>query len=804
MIDLLEGIRVLEFAEGIAGAYCGRLMADLGADVIRVESPNGDALRERGPFAPGDMNRAAGGFHVYLNRGKRAITLDPRAPKDRDTFLQIVRTVDVLVESRVRGDTPRWSGCGAHELLAQQPRLVVVSLSPFGVSGPRASWTGNDMVAFHCSGFAFGFPSVAVPSLELPPLNAPGHGGDFLLGEFAATAAMHGLLVGHARGIGTHLDLSAQEALAAEHYHYFNLPHVSGGQLSERIVSETPGNATISSLPCADGWIALSAREEHQWQGWLELMGKPDWASDPRFATHAERQRHWSALYPFMARWTRSQRREDIVRTAEALRVPCFPIGTAPDLLASEQLASRGFFEKVQPGTCQQQVTVPGRPYQVDGSPAEAPPVRAPLPNEHAKAIRRELAELLKSAPADVRSVSAPAGSHELALRPLAGLRVLDFSWVMAGPICTKYLAALGADVIKIETRTRADLSKRDLRWEQVNPGKRSLTLDMKQPDARDIARRLIQHTDIVVENFSAGVMEKFGLGFDALRAARPAIIMASSSVFGRTGPEKNRVGYGTLIQSLTGWAGMSAYPGRAPDAAGCPWTDPLVGILETFLVLAALWKQRRTGDGTYLDISMVETTIAALAEPILLYSMRHELAMPRGNRDPMRAPQGAYRAAGADAWIAISVATDAQWRALCEAINRPDLGTDADLATLQGRIARHDDIDQAIAAWTRDRAACATAETLQRAGISAAPTMNPGAALTDAHLQAREFYGAVPGLDHQPRWASRVPWLVDGQRPAQLGAPPTLGADTHDVLKNVLGLANEEIERLAQDRILQ
>ena len=803
MTDLLKGIRALEFTQGIAGAYCGRLMADLGADVIRVETPEGDALRERGPFPPGDAQRAAGGFHAYLNRGKRAITLEPGSSNDRDAFLDIVRTVDVLVETRVRGDTPR-SGFAASELLAQQPRLVVVSLSPFGISGPRAGWTGNDMVAFHCSGFAFGFPSVAVPSLELPPLNAPGHGGDFLLGEFAATATMHGLLVAHARGVGTHVDLSAQEALAAEHYHYFNLPHVSGVQLSERIVSDTPGNATISSLPCADGWIALSPREEHQWQGWLQVMGMPCWATDPRFATHAERQRHWSALHPLMAGWTRSQRRMDIVRAAEALRVPCFPFGTAPDLLASGQLASRTFFHAVDAGRGPQQLTVPARPYQVDGSPSAAPPVRAPLPNEHAAAIRREVDELLKGEPAEVRGASVPAGSAELALRPLAGVRVLDFSWVMAGPICTKYLAALGADVIKIETRTRADLSKRDLRWEQVNPGKRSLTLDMKQPAARDIARHLVQHTDIVVENFSAGVMEKFGLGFEELRATRPGIVLASSSVFGRTGPEKDRVGYGTLIQCLTGWAGMSAYPGRAPDAAGCPWTDPLVGVLETFLVLAAVWKQRRTGQGTCLDISMVETTIAALAEPILVYSMRQELAMPRGNRDPVRAPQGAYPAAGTDAWVAISVATDAQWRALCEAMGRPDLGGDVGLATLQGRTDRHDEIDEAIASWTRDRPACVVAETLQRAGISAAPTMNPGAALTDPHLQARAFYGAVPGLDHRPRWASRVPWRLDGQRPAQLGAPPNLGADTHDILKNVLGLADEEIERLAQDRILQ
>jgi crotonobetainyl-CoA:carnitine CoA-transferase CaiB-like acyl-CoA transferase len=563
--------------------------------------------------------------------------------------------------------------------------------------------------------------------------------------------------------------VSLQEAIAALNQSQFNAMERTGEV--RRQATASASNPTVSLLPASDGWVAISPREEHQWARWLTVMGDPAWGQEPRFATRRSRAEHWPALHALLAEWSVKRPRLEIFEAAQAARVACYPLGAPTDLFASPQLAAREFFQE-EPGL--PGLRVPGRPYRIETREGadRVPPKRPSIP------------------------VAGP-------VKPLAGVRIVDFSWVLTGPICTKFLAALGAEVIKIESRARPDLSQRDTSWEELNPSKKSITLNLTEEPARDLARRLIAVSDVVVENFSAGVMDRLGLGYQRLSEVNPSLIMASSSALGRTGPERERVAYGTLIQCFTGWAALSAHPGFPPRSAAGIWTDPLTAALETFLLMAAVWRQRATGQGCFFDISMAEATIAALPEPILAWSLNQELVEPRGNRDPLVAPQGAYPARGDDRWLAVSVQSDAAWLALCDRIGRPDLGADSGLRDAAGRRARHDEVDRAMAAWSRTLAPDAAAAMLQARGIAATPTLTPADVLTDRHLAARGFASHVDSLAGGRRATLGFPWLVDGARPADFRRPPDLGQHNREILLDLLGLDPVEYQQLIDAQII-
>jgi crotonobetainyl-CoA:carnitine CoA-transferase CaiB-like acyl-CoA transferase len=835
----LVGVRVLELAGGIAGPYGGKLLSDLGADVIKAEPPTGDPSRQRGPFRDGVPDPEASGFYLYLNAGKRGITLDLKREAGRAALLDLVGEVDVLLASFLPGELARL-GIGVEALQARNPKLAIVSATPFGEWGPHAGWTGNDMIAFHSSGFAFGFPSREIESPDLPPLNAPSHAASFVAGEQVAGAAVHGLLIAQRDGVGSHLEISQQEAAAAvnqsQHSALEREIGVSGGIDGsaggvQRHVVTASANSTVSFLPCKDGWVVISPREEHQWLRWLEVMGNPEWGTDPRFVDRASRQKHWLELHPLICEWSRQQAKLDIFEAAQSRKVACYPLGTATDMLQLPQYEHRGFFVEQEHPTLGK-LTFPGVSYTMPDV-ARPQPSLAPRLGEHNQEIyggqlgydaARIAAATGKDPlpsppPARGREQAAePGATRRLALsapergqggevspaKPLAGVRIVDFSWVMAGPICTKYLAAMGAEVIKIESRARPDLSHRNASWEEFNPSKRSITLNLKEDRARELVRDLVKMSDIVIENFSTGVMERLGLGYPALREINPRIVMASASGFGRTGPQRDLVAYGTLLQCFTGWAALSAYPGHDPSSSGGTWTDPLTACMEAFLLLSAIWRQRRTGVGCFYDLSMSETMIATLPEPILEWCVNRTVLEARGNRDPLVAPQGAYPAAGEDRWLALSVLDDAAWPRLCEVIGRPDLASDPELATVAGRRARHDELDAAISTWTRGQDPFEAAKLLQAAGVAATPTLTARDVIVDEHLAARSFVSQVELHDGSGiRNTLGAPWMVDGERPDGFRRAPRVGEDNEYVFKSLLGLSEQAYDELVREQVI-
>src|SRR6516165_4610733 len=672
-MSLLPGFRVVEIGEGLAAAVCGRLFADIGADVACIDPDNSTPLAD------------------YLNHGKRIIAGDPaEALSAADLIVCESRPQDLII----RG----YNTVGLRRLNA---KAVLVFISPFGQTGPQANDPATDLTLFFASGMAR-LLTGQVDDLAEPPMRPVGEQSAFISGLTAACAGMH---AGLSAKPGAVIDVSIQEALAVMAATELARAGLGRKIWSRRRLSDGNG-ATVTILPASDGYAAISPREDRQWAWWLEVMGSPDWAADRRFATKPDRVANWDALHALMSDWSRRHGKQSIADRAQAAHVPSFPLREPAEQLTSPQLAHRGFW----------------RPVAIDGRP-----VRAPGP------------PFGLAVTAGGQKGHRPAGPM-----PLSGIRVLDFSWVIAGPTATRYLAAMGAEVIKIEAPGRGDPSRASELHSVLGQSKRSVVLDLKNEEAVAIARALAAKSDVLIENFATGVMERLGLGTETLRALNPDLIYVSASGLGRTGPEAQAVAYGTLLQCYAGFAGLNRHPGTAPRI-GFAWLDPMCGLMLAFIVAAALWYRRQTGGVARVDFSMIEAMLWTMAEPLLVTQLGTP-PQPRGNRSDHYVPHGAYRCAGEDDWISIAVTSDEDWRKLCAIV--PALSSMAGVR-FHERAGQRAAIDEALTAWLRPRAAEAAAAELLKAGIPAAALSTSLDLVNDDHL--RGFWeahgtGVLPG----------------------------------------------------------
>jgi crotonobetainyl-CoA:carnitine CoA-transferase CaiB-like acyl-CoA transferase len=393
---------------------------------------------------------------------------------------------------------------------------------------------------------------------------------------------------------------------------------------------------------------------------------------------------------------------------------------------------------------------------------------------------------------------------------PLAGIRVADFTWVWAGPFCTLQLAHLGAEVIRIETATRLCVTRllppfaefkagpnRSGYFNQYNQGKRSITLDLKRDEGLAVARRLCAASDVVVENFAAGVMDRMNLGYDTLRRLKPELIMIALSGYGASGPDSSKVSYGPAQVPLSGFSSVTGYRGFPPMHIGVSYGDPTGGLHGAVAVLAALIHRRRTGQGQYIDLSQWETTMAVLPEAILDWTMNRTAPERDGNRDPEMAPHGVFRAAGEDRWLAVAVEDDAAWRRLAGVLGQPELATDPRFATLVARKQNEDELEARVAEWIGARSVEDATAELQRAGIAAFASATNRDLATDPHLEARGFFVDLPHPEVGVKRHLGVPWRMSESDSRVRSAAPCLGADTDRVLADVCGYSAEEIAGL-------
>ena len=385
---------------------------------------------------------------------------------------------------------------------------------------------------------------------------------------------------------------------------------------------------------------------------------------------------------------------------------------------------------------------------------------------------------------------------------PLEGVRVLDLSWIIAGPTATRFLAMMGAEVIKVGSARRPDPSTRGAPFQAYNQSKLYAALNISRPEGLELAMNLVSVSDIVIDNFAAGVIERLGLGYDSLRQVKPDIIMLSSSGTGHSGPDKDYVAYGSLLQYYTGWNSISGYPDSEPIKGGL-WADPWVGMELAMVAAAALNHRAVTGEGDYVDFSMAEALTASIPEALLDYQMNSRVPEPMGNADNRYAPHNVYRCRGADRWIAIAVTNDEEWRALCTVVGRDDLCEDDALGSVQGRRDRQPMIDAAISEWTQRHEDYEAMHILQNVGVSAAPYLNPQRVFTDPQLREGGFFTTLTTSDGKPHDLPALGWRFENGPAPRVTPAPVLGQHNNYVYGELLGLTDAEVAQLVEQQII-
>jgi crotonobetainyl-CoA:carnitine CoA-transferase CaiB-like acyl-CoA transferase len=401
--------------------------------------------------------------------------------------------------------------------------------------------------------------------------------------------------------------------------------------------------------------------------------------------------------------------------------------------------------------------------------------------------------------------------------RPLAGIRVTDFTWAWAGPYCTMQMAHLGAEVIRIESQKRPCVTRlipsfaddvpgpnRAGYFNQYNQGKKSLLLDLSRPEAVEIAKRLAIKSDIVVQNFSAGAIDRMGLGYATLKQLKPDIIMISICGYGQTGPERQYMGYGPASVPLAGISSLTGYRDLGPAEVGISYGDPNAGIFGAFAAMAALAYRHRTGKGVHVDVALWEALLALMPEGLMDYAMNKTQPERDGNRDRWMAPHGCFKCKGDDdKWVTIVCGTEAEWQVLCKAMDRPELATDKRFATVAARKANEDTLEELITTWTKERDRWEVTEILQKVGVATFPSMSNKDLATDTHLTARGYLVQPEHLEVGQRIHAGIPWQMSGTPCEVRAAAPLRGQHTDDVLRDILGMSKAEIESLRNTQVL-
>ena len=804
----LAGLTVVECGQGVAAAYAAKLMALLGAEVIKVEPPGGDLVRHRGPFYNDDADINLSGLFLYLNADKKGVTLDLNDAGDRTCLDTLLDRADILVHNVAPRDRAA-ARMDSGSVTQEHPALIVAGISPFGDFGPYADYHAYEITAAHASGMASMAPAVS-QFPDRPPLKLFGHQAEFQGGAFAALTALAAYYYRLETGTGQAIEVSEQECLAT--MLEGALPRYSyGGEVASRLGRHS--YAPRSIWPTLDGWIFINPGEEEQWARLVELMGNPEWAKEEIFKDRFIRGEYADALWPLMAEWTQTWKKQELFMAAQAKRIPLAPMNRPSDVYADIHLRARDFFGPLK--------TPDGRTIEIPTVPFKSTMAAwridrpAPRLGEHNREVLSSPPTAGWSAQAGVQraGTSAQPVSHG----PLAGIRVLDFGWIWAAPYGSMMLANLGADVIRVETSKRTCLSRRNPPFADNVPGpnragvfnewnqnKRSIQLNLAKPEGIEIARRLAEKCDITIENFGAGVMDRMGLGYEVLRRHNPRIIMLSIGCYGRTGPYTDFVNYGPQVNGQAGLLAVSGYEGDQIREGPCAYGDPATGAFAAFLINAALLQRRQTGAGQYFELSMMEVLAMGLPEALLEYAMNGRDLGPSGNHDRLMAPHNCYKALGGpEDWVTIAVGSEDEWRRLCEAIGQPALAADPRFSTAELRKRNEAELDRIITEWTSKRDRWETAKNLQHAGVAAIPTLTVKDLFEDPHLAERGFFARVPHPEVGPRSHSGVPWKMS-VTPCRITRPaPCLGADTDDVLSSLLGVTPQELERLHKDEIL-
>ena len=761
----------------------GRILADLGADVVKVEPTAGDPLRGAPPFSGSAEGGPSLRFTAW-NAGKSGLACEDGDPR----LDALLAGADVVI------DTPGWPGALQIDP-SRAPRAVWVRVTPFGLEGPRAGWRASDLGVMASSGnmFATGFPDRA-------PIRASEPSGYAHTGPEAAFAALSALASGRPQIV----DVSMQEVVmvasmsAPAGFRRTGMRGARGGANVGR---------TREIWKCRDGYVSFGLRGGVARVPSLKLITKL--LEDEGLATPAFTERDWTKFNPnetsdeemraleeplleFFSRRTMSELYEIACETNLMLASANSP----REIYASAQLASREMFRKLE---------------GVDGFPVRFGIARS-ADGQVEPIEARRLAPALQveaSAPDWPARPATPAAGSGGAW---AGTNVLEFGSGAAGPIATRYFAEHGATVVKVESKSRPDFlrvyalgpgNRHGLEgsalFDGLNTGKLSVTLDLKDPGGLEVARKLIHWADGVLENFAPKAMRGFGLDYDSLVADKPDLVMVSSCLNGQTGPHRNYPGFGGQGSALSGYNFVTGWPDREPMGPHGTITDSLSPRFAVSALAAGMLYRRRTGRGVHLDLSQVETAVYTLSPWLLDFAVNGNVTMRMGNRSRRVAPHGAFPCRGEDRWVAIAVWSDEEWQRLAAIAGLAD----PTLAALEARLERVDEVEAALAAWTAERSREEVAEQLQSAGIEAVPVADFGDLHDDPQLAHRGHFVDIEHPVLGPNVYERNGFRLSDAPGAYPGPSPTLGQHNDRVLGELLGLDADERRRLADSGAL-
>lgn len=785
-------IRVLELTGGVASSYAAKLLGDHGADVIKVEPPQGDSLRQRGPFNNNEPDINASGLFLALNLNKRGICLDLTSPKGGAELTSLLAWADILVHGLTRKQALELK-LDPPSIETSHPALVVLSITPFGITGPYADYHATELILANAGGWANMCPATHTDP-DLPPLKVSGDQCALMSAVAGTAVALAFMRDRSTHQVGEYIDFSMQEYVAS--VLETGIPAYS---YKKEVAARYHQRSLIPwrIFQAKDMPVFIVCVEQDQWQRLVAFMGNPEWADIELFADQPGRAENQDMVHALVQEFVAEWSAMDLYHAAQKHRICVAPVLDLAQMADNEHLRERGFF-----------TTLDGIEYFAPAVLADAGRAAnmrpAPRLNEHTAEIIGQL-----------ESASHTTSEAPTTL-PLAGIRVLDMTWAWAGPFCSMNLAHLGAEVIRLESEVRPDLYRRlplfadDMAeglnrsgmFNQWNQGKTSVAIDLSKPEGIKLVKELVLRSDVVVQNFATGVMDRMGLGYDTLKALNPGIILASISGYGQSGPYKNYMGYGPAIPPLTGLAAATGYIGGEVEEMGLSMPDPTAGITAALAVVSALAKRSESGRGDHLDITLWEATAVLNAEAWMQYEMTGTQPTRMGNRSTYMSPHGVFRCRGEDQWVAIACTDDADWQRLAGVIES-GLAEDSRFLRLADRQANEDELEQIIGDWVADKDRWEITQTLQHLDIAAFPTLSSADVVEDPHLNERNFIEHLHHPEVGRRAHAGIPWRLSHRTNGVQCPAPCLGADTDYHLRAILEYTDDQISALRSAEVI-
>lgn len=839
------GLRVVEIgAESIE--YAGLVLAGLGAEVIKIEPPEGAPSRRIGPFY-GDVVDPERSIHYWtFNRGKKSIVLDPEQPEDLETARGLLATADIVLDATPkgwlsqRGITP-----------ASWPTLIHARMTPFGDDGPWSDHKTSDLVSLALGGVAMncGYDSEPGGFYDLPPIAPQLWHSYHIAGEQLVIGVFAALMHRQRTGVGQQVSIAIHEAVAKN----TELDVTSWVMVREPLYRQTCRHAMAQPMDPSiaytkDGrWLlamSMGKRDLKHLDPFLSQYGMSSGRTvegdDPELtraiggSTSAA-----TSSSEIVQRFTRRFSYDRLPwNEAQEAGLIWSPVRKPHENATDSHWLERGTFADVEHPEIGRSLRYPVSKWMSTAGSWTAGR-RAPLLGEDSSAIRASLATprpAITIAPRH-RKVESPALSAHGKPFPLQGVRVLDFTWFLASAGSTRFLAALGADVLKVEWKTHPDTGRgwmnpeggraaRDRatgplpsskdptvggQFNNKNPGKRGLSLNVQDPRGLELAKRLVAQCDIVAEGFTPGVLERWGLGYDVLRSIRPDIIYVKQSGMGAFGKYGRYRSLGPIAAAFSGISDMSGLAEPAPPAGwGYSYLDWFGAYTMALGLMSALYHRDQTGEGQWIDGSQAEVGIFLTGVPVLDWSANDRVWHRFGNRSPYKpaAPHGIYRCAGTDRWIAIACFDDTEWRALATAAHRPEWIDDGRFATLESRLTHQDDLDRAIEDWTRDHEPFALMDVLQRAGVAAGVCQTAADRCDNDPQLAHLGWLTEVEATRLGKWpVAELPIRMSATPPHVGGLPqrgaPLYGEDNEAILTGLLGLSTDEVAHLAAEGVL-